>query len=90
MTTTLTVEGMTCSSCISHVKQALAIEGVSAVDVRLADQVVTIEHESRITNQELRRLLDRAGYPVVATPSARAGSSGGGCCCGPKTQSALR
>jgi len=81
MTTTLTVDGMTCSSCVSHVKQALAIDGINAVDIRLADHTVTIDHEPRVTTEELRAILDRAGYASVAPRTLPRTLSERGCCC---------
>jgi copper chaperone len=43
--TVLNVQGMSCPSCIRHVKEALnEVEGVSGVDVRLAAGQVYVQH----------------------------------------------
>ncbi len=69
--TILTVEGMSCSSCVAHVKQALTIEGVATVDVRLAEGAVAVEHEAGISAGRLIAALEQAGYE--ATPAGRTG-----------------
>lgn len=62
--TILSVEGMTCSSCVRHVEHALSeIEGIEKVEVKLKDGKVRVEHDpSRSTIDEMIRALDEAGY----------------------------
>ena len=62
--TILSVEGMTCSSCIRHVESALAeLEGTERVEVKLKDGKVRVEHDpSRATLDEMIRALGEAGY----------------------------
>lgn len=69
--TILNVEGMSCSSCIAHVKQALALDGVASVDVRIAEGAVAVDHEARISTGRLIAALEQAGYE--ATPTDRIG-----------------
>jgi copper chaperone CopZ len=62
--TVLDVQGMSCPSCIRHIREALNdVEGVSAVDVRLADGWVMVKHdlESSSVGQLVEALRD-AGY----------------------------
>ena len=62
--TILSVEGMTCSSCIRHVEHALSeLEGIEKVEVKLKDGKVRIEHDpSRPTIDEMIAALGEAGY----------------------------
>ena len=67
--TILHVEGMSCPSCIDHVAQALALEGVAKVDVQIDDGAVEIEHEPRVTTGRLIAALEQAGYEARPRPS---------------------
>jgi len=66
--TTLAVQGMTCPSCIRHVKYALAsVEGVTDVEINFAERKVTVKHQSDWAPVEaLVGALDEAGYPAKA------------------------
>ncbi|MFN7146044.1 MAG: heavy-metal-associated domain-containing protein [Myxococcota bacterium] len=64
--TLLSVEGMTCHSCVSHVTRALRdLEGVADIDVRLAEGTVRVRHTAPVPH--LVDALAEAGYP--ATPA---------------------
>jgi copper chaperone CopZ len=67
--TILDVEGMSCPSCIEHVEQALALDGVARVNVRTDDGAVEIEHEPRVSTGRLIAALGQAGYEATARPS---------------------
>lgn len=60
----LSVEGMTCSSCVRHVTSALReLEGIDAIEVRLRDGKVKVEHDpSLATIDEMVQALGEAGY----------------------------
>ena len=62
--TILTVQGMTCPSCIRHVTEALKeLDGVDTVRVELRDGIVAVQHDAAATPVE--RLIDAlrdAGY----------------------------
>lgn len=79
--TTLSVSGMTCSSCVAHVTDALSFQGIGAVDVNLASGSVAIEHASTIAPSRLIAALAAAGYDAAPSgrpkPAARTSS-----CCG--------
>jgi copper chaperone len=70
--TSLEVQGMSCPSCIRHVKDALGeLDGVESVEVRLREGRVLVEHDPE--NSPVERLTDAlrdAGY------ESRAGSAG--------------
>ena len=76
-TTTLEVHGMTCQSCVRHIRDALRLDGVARVDVRLADGRVEIEHDARSSEAALIDAVRAAGYEVGPQ---RGASSRGGCC----------
>lgn len=66
--TVLNVQGMSCPSCIRHVKEALnEVEGVSGVDVRLAAGQVKVRHAGSANVDSLVDALRDAGYE--STPS---------------------
>ena len=62
--TVLTVEGMTCPSCIRHVTDALKdLDGVDQVDVKLKEGIAVVRHDA--TEAPVDRLIDAlrdAGY----------------------------
>lgn len=82
--TVLNVEGMTCPSCIEHVGEALAIEGVGHVDVKLDAGTVEIDHDATISSGRLIAALQQAGYDATPAESWPAGSrvTGKVTCCG--------
>lgn len=65
-TLTLPIEGMTCSSCISHVQQALAgLPGVSDVVVNLATAKASLTyHANQAGLADMQRAVADAGYHV--------------------------
>lgn len=68
--TLLAVEGMTCPSCVSHVKKALLeVSGVESVDVRFSQRKVHVRHDAAAAPlPHLVEALAEAGYP--ATPAS--------------------
>lgn len=70
--TVLSVEGMTCPSCIHHVQSALRdLDGVRAVDVQLREGKVTVEHhEEQPSLTAMVEALREAGYE--SSPAAQA------------------
>lgn len=65
--TVLTVEGMTCPSCISHVNAALKdVDGVGQVEVKLREGQVVVTHVAGVEVVALVGALTEAGYPSTA------------------------
>ena len=61
--TTLTVDGMTCASCVGRVERALTgTSGVSAARVNLVTGTAEITHSPAITPEELAELVTAKGY----------------------------
>lgn len=74
--TTLTIEGMTCGSCVRHVDRALrTLRGVDKVEVKLRDGIAIVQHDaSKATVGALIAALREAGYESQAR-SERVSSS---------------
>lgn len=60
----LGVEGMTCASCVAHVEKALkAVPGVSAANVNLATEKVTLRYRSGVASVDaIEKAIRNAGY----------------------------
>ncbi|MBW4715776.1 heavy-metal-associated domain-containing protein [Saccharothrix obliqua] len=66
VTTTYTVNGMTCGHCVSSVTEELtAVAGVTGVDVRLATGAVTVTSTRELSRDEVRAAVTEAGYELV-------------------------
>ncbi|MGH1466121.1 MAG: heavy metal translocating P-type ATPase [Cognatishimia sp.] len=64
---TLSIQGMSCASCVGRVDKALAAsEGVAEVSVNLATETATIQYQPNITSPAmLAKVADAAGYPAT-------------------------
>ena len=69
--TTLDVSGMTCSSCVAHVTDALSIQGVGAIDVQLSTGRLVVQHAPTIPVGRLIAALQAAGYDASPSTEAR-------------------
>lgn len=65
-TTKLSAPTIVCGGCANAIKQALgAVAGVSEVAVETDTKIVTVEHDQRITRDDLIGALDEAGFPAA-------------------------
>jgi copper chaperone len=63
MKSSLTVNGMTCGSCVAHINRALRdLDGVKKVEVLLREGRVIVEHETTV--DALAETIREAGYDV--------------------------
>ena len=70
--TTLSIEGMTCSSCVNTVEKALnSVEGVSAT-VNFATETAHILAPADIDTKELVKTVEKAGYKAVLLQDGQA------------------
>ena len=64
MITRVRVQGMTCQHCVRAVFTALgAVDGITRADVQIG--AVEVEHDGRVTLDQLRDAIAVAGYTVV-------------------------
>ena len=62
--TQLSVDGMTCEACVSAVRRALELPGVSEVDVRLETGIVDVVHAGGVAVEAMVSAIERTGYEV--------------------------
>lgn len=68
MTINLSIEGMTCASCVGRVEAALAkVEGVRDVAVNLATEQAAIRLTSPVDRIALVQAVEKVGFDVPAT-----------------------
>ncbi|MBP6115744.1 MAG: heavy-metal-associated domain-containing protein [Neisseriaceae bacterium] len=61
----MTVLGMTCRKCVSHVTEALTdVAGVTSVNVDLENKSATVETDGSVTLAELTEAVVAEGYEV--------------------------
>jgi copper chaperone CopZ len=66
ITTTYTIQGMTCEHCVNAVGSELrALPGVAGVQVDLAAGTATVTSEAPLDPDAVRAAVDEAGYEVV-------------------------
>lgn len=62
---TLSIEGMTCASCVGRVEKSLsALEGVSDVSVNLATESAQLTANDPARLKDAAQALDTLGYPA--------------------------
>ncbi len=67
---TVSIEGMTCASCVGRVEKALnKIEGVQSVVVNLATEKATIHSDLPINYSEIIKTIEKTGYSVIKKPA---------------------
>jgi Cu+-exporting ATPase len=68
-TLSLSIEGMTCASCVGRVERALAkVPGISAASVNLATETATVEGKDIDLNAVINA-VDKAGYKALEKQS---------------------
>jgi len=82
----LSVQGMTCGSCVKHVTKAIeSLNGVESIHVDLQSGRVQVSRTSN-ESDDLIHALDKEGYPssldLDEQSAAPAQKKSGGCCCG--------
>ena len=69
--TSLSIGGMTCAACVSHVEGALTgVEGVAAASVNLATERASVEYVPGLADvSDLRHAVEDSGYSITAVGS---------------------
>lgn len=63
----INIDGMSCSHCVEHVKNALSeVKNVNSVIVSLEEKNATIDIQEDITDNILKEAVEEAGYDVVS------------------------
>lgn len=71
MTKIISVDGMMCMHCVSHVKQALeGVDGVQSVDVSLEKKEAVVTMLPGTDCSALKEAITKAGYSVVGCREA--------------------
>jgi copper chaperone CopZ len=66
VTTTLTVQGMTCGHCVASVTEELSeLAGVQGVEVDLASGRVDVTSDRELEPTAVRAAVEAAGYAVA-------------------------
>jgi Cu+-exporting ATPase len=75
-TVTLTVDGMSCASCVLRVEKALKnVDGVQDAAVNLASEKARITFDpSRVSLQDIRQSVEDSGYTLVLPKPAPSGT----------------
>jgi copper chaperone CopZ len=61
------IEGMHCASCSSNVERALKkIPGIKEVSISLMTKKAIIEVDEKVSDEELKNAVARAGYKTVS------------------------
>ena len=64
--TVLTVEGMMCNKCASHVMEALkSVKGVKKVEISLEEKKVSVICKEGTSRDQLIKAITDAGYSVI-------------------------
>lgn len=61
------VPAMSCQHCVNAItKEVNALPGVQQVVISLTDKSVRVDHDTRVTVDDLIRAINEAGYDEVA------------------------
>lgn len=64
-TTTLTVDGMTCSHCEHSITEALTeLPEISSVSVSATEGTAVVEHEGALNSTTVREAIEAVGYTL--------------------------
>ena len=64
------IEGMCCEHCAARVEKALsAVENVVSADVKLKKNLAVIRSREEVSDEEIKRVVEEAGYKVTAIES---------------------
>jgi Cu+-exporting ATPase len=64
---TLSIEGMNCASCATHVEKAAArLDGITFASVNLATERLTVKYDEKKTSlSQIMEAVDKAGYKAI-------------------------
>ena len=63
----LTIQGMHCGSCAGNIERSLRkVPGVKSCSVSMMTNKGIVEAEDKVSDEELKKAVSRAGYKVVS------------------------
>ncbi len=63
----MTIAGMHCGSCAGNIERSLKkVNGVTSASVSMMTNKGVVETEDKVSEEELKKAVSRAGYKVVA------------------------
>lgn len=63
----LTIQGMHCASCSSNIERSLKkVAGMKEANISLMTGKGFVEVEDKVTDEELKKAVSKAGYTVSA------------------------
>jgi len=68
-TTVFKVSGMDCSDEVSAIQVSFKIDGVNKVDANIMNESVTVYHDSSLTTERIKFLIEASGVKVIDTTS---------------------
>jgi len=65
------IEGMHCASCANNIERSLKkVSGVKDANVNLMMRKGYVEAEDKVSDEELKKAVSRAGYKVASIENA--------------------
>lgn len=62
----ISIEGMHCASCASNIEKSIRkVNGVSNVSVSLMTKKAIVEADDSLSNEDLKKAVERTGYKAV-------------------------
>ena len=65
-TKTMKIKGMTCEHCVNNVTNAINKVAGASAKVSLKDKEAIISYDRELSNIELRKAVEDAGYEVIS------------------------
>jgi Cu+-exporting ATPase len=63
----ITIDGMHCASCSSNVERSLRkVPGIKEVSISLMTKKAIIETDGKVSDEDLKSAVSRAGYKTVS------------------------
>ncbi len=67
----MTISGMHCGSCAGNIERSLKkVDGVKTASVSMMTNKGIVETEDKVSDEELKKAVSRAGYKVVTIENA--------------------
>jgi copper chaperone len=61
----ISIEGMSCTDCVNHVKEALKEIGAENIEVNLDNKIATARLNDEVDDKKIKFAIEDVGYDVV-------------------------